>query len=456
MSEHQVSPRRAAWEVLSKFDPKQQNAGLLIEEISKKMSSRAMLVEIALGVIRNLRFIDSLIVKCSGRQIQNIQPKVLNCLRIAVYELIFTNQAQYAAVDEAVELTKKVGSQKASGFTNAVLRKILSSIKNKNAEAENVDSKKFLPLTSKTGCEFNIDVLADEKKNKTEHLSGAFSLPRWFAVEICNQYDYATAKNICLGSNRRPSVYARPNILKVSAKELVDILRKQDVECELIEKYKMVKLEKIGNIAELESFKAGLFTIQDITASQAAVLLHPKQGQRIFDICAAPGTKTTQLAEITHDKGFIVATDIDSQRLKKINENVERLGITSVNILNIENFQKEISRYGGADAILLDVPCSNTGVLAKRPEVRFRLDKNHVNEITKTQMELLMQAAMLVNKGGRICYSTCSILKQENSDIVNEFISVMKNFTLAQEKLTLPSAEGYDCDGGFAAILEKK
>jgi 16S rRNA (cytosine967-C5)-methyltransferase len=464
MSNIKLTPRRAAWEVLNKFDVKQQNAGLLIDEISGKTDNRAALVDIALGTIRNLIFIDKLIVICSGRGIKNIQPKILNCLRIAAYEIIFTQQAQYAIVNEAVELTKKVISKKSAGFTNAILRKIISAIVNKNAGLTKSKSAKILPFDENSGCEFNIDIFADESKQPAEYLSGVFSLPKWFCAELITQYGYSQAKNICFASNRKPSVYARPNILKISPDELVKILKAQDVDCELVVQSKMIKLNKVGNIAQLESFRAGLFTIQDLTASYAAPALNPKAGWCVFDICAAPGTKTAHIAELMGDKGVIVATDKDAVRLKKINENVQRLGIKSVKILSYEKFLTQTDRNLVADAVLLDVPCSNTGVLAKRPEVRYRLDKKQITEIIKTQTELLKFASSLINKGGKICYSTCSILKEENGELVRSFVRENKGFAIERENLTLPSvgkcvgkcAGDFDCDGGYCAIISKK
>jgi 16S rRNA (cytosine967-C5)-methyltransferase len=456
MNDFQISPRRGAWEVLNKFDAKNKNANQLIDEISKKTNNRAALVDIALGVIRNSIFIDNLVAVCSGRAIKNIQPKILNCLRIAIFELIFTDQAQYAIVNEAVELSKKAISKKSSGFTNAILRKVISAIKNKNADLSKTESKKTLPISDSIGCEFNIDILADEKNQKSEYLSVAFSIPKWFVEEIIDQFGYQQAKNICFASNRRPSIYARPNALKITAEELVKILKSQDVDCELAENKKMVKLNKSGNIAELESFKSGLFTIQDLTAYNVGAVLDPQSDWKIFDLCSAPGTKTTQAAEMMGDKGVIIATDKDDTRLKKIYENVSRLGITSVKILNYDKFLKEALQFGNVDAVLIDVPCSNTGVLAKRPEVRFRLNKKQLNEIAQTQFEILNFASSLINKGGRIFYSTCSILKKENSEIVTQFLAQKNNFELIVEKIFIPQAGNFDCDGGYAAILQKK
>jgi 16S rRNA (cytosine967-C5)-methyltransferase len=457
------SPRQAAWGVLNHFDAAKHNSAELIEELGVKTPNRAALVDITFGVIRNLTFIDGLIAQNAVQSIKNIPKKLLNCLRIAAYELVFTGQADYAIVNEAVNLAKKIGSKKAGGFVNAILRKICGSIENKSANLSKADARKTLPLAPVVGCEFNIEVLPDVNVRKAEYLSCAFSLPLWLAEQWLEDFGFEKTKNICFASNRRPSVYARPNRLKLTAEELLNILKEQDIDCTLVEQYKMVKLNKPGNITELESFKAGLFTIQDITSSSVVPLLNPQPGWKVLDICAAPGTKTTQIAELMGDKGFVIATDKDISRLPKISENVQRLGVTSVKVLSYDDFLKEVGQLASADAVLLDVPCSNTGVLAKRPEVRLRINKKQIEELAKIQIGLLRQACSLVKKGGRICYSTCSILKQENSEVVNDFISEKGEFVLEQERLFLPSVYGepgkatdtYDCDGGYAAIVVK-
>jgi 16S rRNA (cytosine967-C5)-methyltransferase len=449
-----LSPRRAAWEVLSNFNVAERNCAELVDKIGGKTQNRAGLVDITFGVIRNSVFIDYLISLVSVKPRSNIPAKILNCLRIAVYELVFTSQADYAIVNEAVNLAKSIGSKKGAGFVNAVMRKVTATIKNKNADLSKADLRKTLPLSPSVGCEFNIDILPDADKQKGEYLSCCFSLPLWLIEQWLGQFSFEQTKNICFASNRRPSVYARPNNLKITAEKLFETLKSEEIECDFAEQYKMVRINKPGNIAELESFKAGLFTIQDITSSSVVKLLNPQPGWKIFDICAAPGTKTTQIAELTGDKGVIIATDKDDSRLYKIGENVQRLGITSVKISAYDDFLKEADK-ACADAVLIDVPCSNTGVLAKRPEVRLRLDKNKIDQITKTQIELLELASSLVKKDGKICYSTCSILNQENSDVVKNFIGKKGEFTIEQEKLTLPSAGTYDFDGGYTVVLVK-
>ncbi len=448
--------RQAAWLVLTHFNPNKRNTAELIEKYCGKKYNRAGVVEITSGVIRNSIFIDGLIAQVSGRAAKRISKKIINCLRIGVYELVFCNQADYAVVNETVNLSNRIGSKKSAGFVNAVLRKICSSIKNKSADLSTSEPKKTLPIEPKLGCEFDIDILPDASSQKGPYLSNAFSLPIWLIEQWLTEFGYEKTFDICFASNRRPSIYARANRGKLTAQKLFGTLYLQGVDCELIEKYKMVKLNKPGNISELKAFKEGLFTIQDITSSLVVPFLDPQPGWRIFDICAAPGTKTTQIAELMKDTGCIIATDKDPTRLIKIAENIKRLNITSVKMMDYKEFCKESADFAPADAILLDVPCSNSGVLARRPEVRYRLNANTLNSLVKTQVEILKLAAALVRKGGRIGYSTCSILKQENSDVVNAFIKKAPEFELEKESLFLPSAGSCDYDGGYVAILFKK
>ena len=169
--------RYAAWLVLTNFNPQKHDTSQLIEKYGAKIHNRAGVVDIVLGVIRNLLFIDGFITKISVQPKSSIPDKAFNCLRIAVYELIFSNQPDYAIVNEAVNLSKKTGSKKSAGFVNAVLRKICASIKNKSADLKNSNPQKTLPLTSKLGCEFNIDIFPDPAQQFAEYLSNAFSLP---------------------------------------------------------------------------------------------------------------------------------------------------------------------------------------------------------------------------------------------------------------------------------------
>jgi 16S rRNA (cytosine967-C5)-methyltransferase len=215
----------------------------------------------------------------------------------------------------------------------------------------------------------------------------------------------------------------------------------------------MIRIAGPHAVTQLPGFAEGLFTIQDLSASQAVRVLDPQPGWSILDLCSAPGTKTTQLAEATRDAARITATDINPDRLDRVQENVTRLGLKSVTI--IPYAQLEQGQAASFDAILLDAPCSNTGVLARRVEARFRVRRKAVLEIAALQKALLAKAAGLVKPGGRICYSTCSIQHQENQDI-REFLTESRQFALGREELLWPSAESFDHDGAYVALLMRK
>jgi len=253
--------------------------------------------------------------------------------------------------------------------------------------------------------------------------------------------------------------------LKTTTQEVAKKFRQTDIDFEIVDfrcsmpdarrvssienqESSMIRVKSPRTITELPGFTEGLFTVQDITASQAVRMLDPQPNWTILDLCAAPGTKTTQLAEATGDSATIVATDIDSERLKKVRENTNRLGIKSIEVVPYEELPN--SKF---DCVLLDVPCSNTGVLARRIEARYRVKPDAIKKMTETQSELLNTAASMLKPHGKICYSTCSIQKDENRGLINDFLQKSRNFELKSENLTLPSAEHFDHDGGYTAIL---
>ena len=179
-----------------------------------------------------------------------------------------------------------------------------------------------------------------------------------------------------------------------------------------------------------------------------------RRGQRAAALCAAPGAKVTQIAELTSDKAEIVATDINENRLKKLENNISRLGIESIKKVFYDP-EKILKESGLFDIILLDVPCSNTAVLAKRPEVRLKIKANIITKLKETQLQLLNTASRLIKPSGKICYCTCSLQKEENTQCVETFLSQSSGFKLELQLLTLPCADGFDHDGSYYAIISK-
>ena len=453
------SARTIAIDVLNRCDPKRSYAGPILNKLLGETDQKQRATDLVLGTIRNRPAIDTVIAAFSGRSVERIQAKLLNIIRIATYELIYSPATgRHAIVNEAVENTKALAPQKQADFVNAVLRQITRHITNRQIQLPQADSRCTLAQMLATGCEFDRDFLPDPESSPADYLSTVFSLPKWLVTDWLDEFGSELTRQICFASNRRPSIYLRPNSLKTTTQDLAEKFQQADIEFKIVDARRlssienqessMIKIKSPRAVTQLPGFAEGLFTVQDITASQPVRILKPQPDWTILDLCAAPGTKTTQLAEATGDSATIIATDIDAERLKKVKENTTRLGIKSVEVVPYEELTNS-----NFDCVLLDVPCSNTGVLARRIEARYRVTPGAIKKLIKTQSELLGAAAQMIKPHGKICYSTCSIQKDENSNLVREFLQKNRNFELKSEKLILPSAEGFDHDGGYIAIL---
>ncbi|MHC4738167.1 MAG: transcription antitermination factor NusB [Planctomycetota bacterium] len=452
-----TTARAVAVSVLNSFDPMRYNAGDILNKLLPQTSQKQQATDLVFGTIRNRPAIDMVIGKLADCPAERIPAELLNIIRVATYELIYSPKtAQYAIVNEAVEIAKAAKGKKQTGFVNAVLRQITRHIKNRQTLLSKTDAEKTFPQTPSAGCEFDIPFLPRHALSPADYFSRVFSLPKWLVTDWLNQFDTEATRQICFASNRRPGIYIRPNRLKITAQKLAQKIRQADIDFEIVTDGSMIKIKSPKAITELPGFVDGLFSIQDLTASKAVKLLLPQPDWTILDLCAAPGSKTTQLAELTGDKAKIIATDIDNKRLEKVKENTARLGIDSVSIVAYEQLQKTVIGIGPFDCVLLDVPCSNTGVMSKRPEVRYRIKSKAIAELTKIQSRLLDTAAAIIKPQGKICYSTCSIQNCENSELLRQFLQNNPKFELQSEQLTLPSTAEPDHDGGYVAIIAAK
>ncbi len=447
--------RAVANNVLNEFDRGGGFVSGILNKFLPRTSEKQRATDLVLGTIRNRAAIDMVIAKFADCPIERISRKLLTIIRIGAYELIYSLQTgQHAIVNEAVNNAKIIAGAKQGGFVNAILRQITRHIKNREIELSDENRQRTLPQSTSSGCEFDTDILSDFEKAKAEYFSEAFSLPRWLIEEWLGEYGAEKMRQICFASNRRPSIYIRPNKLRITPPELMEKFSDAEIECGTADG-EMIKLKSPHAVSELPGFWEGLFSVQDVTASQAVRTLKPRDEWRILDLCAAPGTKTSQLAEMSGDSARIFATDVDSTRLEKIKENVERLGLKSVSVIAYKDLEK-IAATEPFDCILLDVPCSNTGVLSKRPEVRMRITPGAVEELTKIQNQILETAGAMLKPRGVICYTTCSIQPAENSTLIKHFLSRHSNFKLESERLILPCADDFDNDGGYVALLAAK
>ena len=285
----------------------------------------------------------------------------------------------------------------------------------------------------------------------------AYSLPQLLINEWLRAFGPEQTRQICLASNRHPSVIARANTLRTTAEDLVRQLADEGLSSEVLGD--SIRIAAAGKINKTGSYLDGLFYIQDQTAAAAIDLLVPQPGWTVLDLCAAPGGKSVAAAMHMQDAGTILASDADSKRLGRVRENAKRLRLQSIEAVPPHRIEQTARKQKRLDAIVLDVPCSNTGVLARRIEARWRWKPEAVVALQKIQQDLLHKAAELARPGTKILYSTCSIQPDENQQQVQLFLAGHKQFRRLDEKLTLPATQTentLDHDGGYAVVMQMK
>jgi len=451
--------RHIAMEVLNEFEKTSRNIRDLLHRRLPDTDRKPLATDITYGVIRNRPTIDTVIEKTSGTLTKNIAPKLVNIIRIGVYELIYApDTPAYALVSEAVNLARATAGKKQSAFTNALLRNITRAIEARSTDLRTAPARKTIPNSPTTGCLFTDDILPDPASNPARHLATAFSLPRWLIRQWLTEFGPEQTRHICFASNRRPAIYLQPNTLKISQAGLVELFEQNNIDCCPTHDH-MIRLDTSLPINSLPGYEQGLFTAQDPTATNVPATINPQPGQTVLDLCAAPGGKTVRLAQLMNDTGQIIATDINPDRLKMVEQNRQRLGISCIRTVAYDSLDDHLRHLPPLDMVLLDVPCSNTAVLARRCEVRLRITPRAIDALAETQTKLLRKAADLIaTPNARIAYSTCAITRQENQNTISAFIADNPDFTIDYDKLTTPATaapQSHEHDGGYLAILKK-
>ena len=400
----------------------------LDKELNKSELSaldKALASEIVYGVLTWKITLDEIIKKYSSIRLKKISPWILNILRAGIYQIVFLDKIpESAAVNESVNLAKKYGHEVSSKFVNAILRKI-----------------------SKDEMDKLLEYLAAKPLTEEELISIVTSHPVWLVEELLKQYDKKFVTELLNANNITPEITIRANTLKTSRDELFKLLSLKNVDCKkgnLKDSIKVRKLTEFGNT---------LFSVQDEAAQLACLKLNPEPGDEVLDACSAPGGKTTYLAELMKNTGNIDAWDLHPHRVKLVEAAAKKLDI---NIINAT--VKDATTYSAGlmkryDKILLDVPCSGLGVIRKKPDIKWTRKPEDILELQKIQMEILEKCSDYLKPGGRLVYSTCTILKQENEEQVEKFLKVHDNFKLIEQINLFPHTDG--ADGFFIAVLER-
>lgn len=446
-----INPREIAAEALMEIIEQDAYNNMALRKILRQNGAmspqdRRLVTEIVNGTLRNLIYIDWILNQFSTVKTEKMKPWICSVLRTATYQILFLDKVPHSAVcNEAVKLTKKKGFEKLSGFVNGVLRKLLREWKS-------------LPLP-------------EEKKDPAEYLEILYSHPRWLLKMWLHEYPYEFVKNLCRKNNESPDVTAVCNRLKITPEELEVWLQKEGVTVKKgIYHSDLLHLSGTANLAGLESFQKGFFHIQDESSALAVQALDPQPGEKILDICAAPGGKSMLAAERMKNKGLVLSRDIFEHKLELIEETAQRLGIR---ILKTEKrdasepIQEEELLF---DRVLVDAPCSGFGLIRKKPDLKWRRSGEDIDALIQLQRKILAASATYVKKDGILVYSTCTICKKENQKNVEWFLSQYP-FELCDLKEFLPKelwkeekGENYlqlfphihNTDGFFIARMKRK
>jgi 16S rRNA (cytosine967-C5)-methyltransferase len=356
-----------------------------------------------------------------------------------------------AAVNEAATIASRVCSRGAVGFVNGCLRSIGRLLAG-TGDSPGDDPRRAVPLGNGVYRLLARPALPDPARSPAEHLAAAWSMPPWLVRRWLRRFGEADCRRLCEAASMPPGVVLRVNRLRTTQEALVAALADTGRWARPVGP-DHVALDQAGDLATLRALGDGLCTVQGMAASAAAPLLAPQAGERLLDLCAAPGSKTCQLAELAGNQATIVAVDAAPARLRQVAANAERLGAATVVPLAADGCACERLFAEPFDGALADVPCSNTGVLARRVESRWRLDESQIRGLAELQARLVASAASVVRPGGRLVYSTCSLEREENEGAVETLCRERADWRLTDSRTILPLEPG--SDGGYAALLRR-
>ena len=428
------SARFTVLELLNKMDGKAYSNLILnsaLNESSLSERDKGLISKLFYGAVERKLTLEHIISLYSSKPLHKLDKAVVNILKIGIYQLLYMdNIPDSAAVNESVTLTKQCGKSSASGFVNAVLRSFIR------------DGKK-ITFPDDTIKRINIE----------------FSCSEELVQQLCSDYSIETARQLLENSVTEHKTYLRVNTLKTDTETLIGEFEKLGVhaeECPHAEN--CISAENLGSVENSELFKSGMFHVQDLSSQLCCKALSPEAGETVIDICSAPGGKAFTFAEMMNNNGRILACDLHEKRVGLIKSGSERLGITIIEALcnDAKIFNES---FPAADKILCDVPCSGFGVIRSKPELKYT-ELEAVKELPKVQYDILTTATKYLKCGGELVYSTCTLSRTENDDIIEKFLSENKNFAPAEidgyndYKLTI-FPKDIDCEGFFISKIRK-
>jgi 16S rRNA (cytosine967-C5)-methyltransferase len=392
----------------------------VLEDIMAPLDKRdrAFLMELVYGVVRYRDTLDWILKKFLKKP-SGLSPWTRNNLRTGTYQILFMRVPKWAAVNEAVEIEKWRGKP---AVVNAVLQRL-----------------------SRDTDGIHADLLRVKKKDDATHIAISTSHPEWLIRRWITRFGGERARQLAEANNRVPPMTLRVNTLRVGRDEIVKRIRKIGIQGKQTRSSPDgFILEGFHHFRELSSFR-GLAVVQDEASQLITYLLDPRAGERILDACAAPGGKTTHIAQRMDDRGEIVAVDADEMRIKLLRESLSALGITSVKVIMADI--TELGHEGFFDRVLLDAPCSSLGVIRRNPDVKYRHCEEDLMRFRMKQIRLLTSVSGLVKSGGILLYSVCSPEPEEGEEVIEEFLKVSPDFYIIET--TVPFLKEFMNKGFF-------
>ncbi len=376
-----------------------------LKDKSYKQLDKNLITGLVYGVLENQIYIDYVIKQFSTFKIEKMNPYTLNLLRLGIYQLLFLDKIPgFAAVKETVNLSKKY-CKKTTGFINGVLRNI-------QRNKENIK-------------------LPDPKKDIVKYLSIRYSHPEWLVRVFLDNFDREFTEELLKANNAEPDLYVRINTLKIDINDCIKFLIDKGY---AIKQNPFIKeaviIRGLHNIEQSDLYRKGYIQVQDFSSMLVSKILDPQEGDFVIDVCSAPGGKTMHMAQLMNDKGVIIARDIYDHKLKFVEENAERLGITIIKTENFNGKDLDEKLLNKADKVLVDAPCSGLGVIRRKPEIKYQKQPDDIRSITTLQYDILKNASRYIKLGGKLVYSTCTIDPRENENVIQKFLNYNPGYVL--------------------------
>lgn len=421
--------RKTAYLVLSDVESKKAYSNLALNHqmIINKPNAPGFVRELVYGVLENKLTLDYYIDQLLNEGIESLRQQELNIIRMGIYQLSRMDSVpEYAAVNESVVLAKRY-TKGMAGLVNGVLREYLS---------------KKIQLR-----------LPDRADGEVEYLSIKYSYAPWIVQLWLENYSADFVEALLKAGNVTPPMTVRLNWLKVMKQDLIKKLEEQHFSVEEGRLCQNALNVKGSRLLDTEMYKLGMFTPQDESSMLVAEKLDPKHGELVMDVCAAPGGKTTAIAERMNNTGRIIASDIYRRKLDLIDKEAKRLGITNIETRSWDATRVDSSMLHKADRVLVDAPCSGLGVVRRKPEIKYKPMTEEMELLPKKQLAILSASSSYVKPGGRLVYSTCTVNPNENERVTELFLKRNPSFSKIERTLLLPNING--TDGFFICVMEK-